>query len=223
MKNFIFYAQVLNVYCKETGIITYKIIYYFPVDVPKACGLTLGFRQVRKCQQRVTPLASSLCYCTVILIVPNIPEHFRWSIIIVTILFYLWRWAMIIYFCGLTGAALFLIFNSICRIYSLINWEIPPHRKGRDVCRLIVSSDSLHTSKRTQSVSIIKIKHIEVIKSSRKFSVVLTHFNQNQNLVTNFDVNHEYEILRKSALWDWLFFFAGRGPASRDAAGSGFS
>jgi hypothetical protein len=173
---FIFYAQVLKVYCKKGGMITDKTFYYFPVDVPKARGLTLGSRKFRKCQQGLTPLTSSLCYCTVILIVPHIPEHFQCSIITVTILFYVSRGAMIIYFCGLTGAALFLVLKLKCRIYSLINWEMPLHRKGRDVCMLIVSSDSLHTSQKTQFVSIIKIKHIKVIKSSRKFSVVFDPF-----------------------------------------------
>jgi len=57
----------------------------------------------------------------VTLIVPNIPEHCQCSIIIVTILLYLSRGAMIIYFCGLTGFALFLILNSRCRICSPIN------------------------------------------------------------------------------------------------------
>jgi len=90
-------------------MITDKIFYYFPVGVPKACGLTLVSRHIRKYSQGVTPLASSLCYFTVILTIPNIPEHIRCSIIIVTTLFYLSLGAMIIYFCGLTGDALFLI------------------------------------------------------------------------------------------------------------------
>jgi hypothetical protein len=101
-------------------MITDIIFNYFPVGVPKACVLTLISRHVRKCQQGVTPLAPSLCYCTVILIVPIIPEHYQCSIIMVITLFYISSSAMIIYFCGLTGAALFLIRKSKCRGYSVI-------------------------------------------------------------------------------------------------------
>jgi len=102
-------------------MITDKIFYYFPVVVPKACGLTLVSRHSRKCSQGVTPLGLSLCYFAVILNVPNVPENFQCSVIVVTALFCLSRGAMIVYFCGLTAAALFLIIKSRCCIYSLKN------------------------------------------------------------------------------------------------------
>ena len=78
-------------------MITDKIFYYFPVDVPKASGLTLGSPKVRECHQGVTSLASSLCCSADIVNVPHIPEHFQCSMIIVKVLFYLSRGAMIIY------------------------------------------------------------------------------------------------------------------------------
>jgi hypothetical protein len=84
MKHVIFYAQIVELNCKVAAMIAVKIFYYFPVDVPKACGLILASREVRECPQGVTHLDPSLSYCIVTLIVPNIPEHFQCSIIIVT-------------------------------------------------------------------------------------------------------------------------------------------